>query len=186
MQFVFDEEKAAQAAAHLIRLHGGRMNYTALLKLLYLADRQALVETGYPITGDRMVSMRLGPVLSGIYDQIKTSRKNAPPGSAWHKWISDPVGYEVTTRDEPPDNRLSRYEIATLEDIHGHFGEMDWRALSKRTHKLPEWENPGLSSRPIEAARILEDAGKTAKEIEGMRANARRMRHAHRILGAGI
>ena len=71
MRFFFDINKATQAAAHLVYLQGGKINLMALIKLLYLADREALLETGYPITGDQMVSMPHGPVLSRIYDEAK-------------------------------------------------------------------------------------------------------------------
>ncbi|MGE0134681.1 MAG: hypothetical protein AB7L91_10365 [Dehalococcoidia bacterium] len=48
MQFVFDERRAAQAAAQLLELRGGRMPYMKLIKLLYWADRESLIETGTP------------------------------------------------------------------------------------------------------------------------------------------
>lgn len=71
MRWIYNPLKAAQAAAHLLQLHHGSMNVMVLVKLLYLADRQALVESGYPITCAAMVSMPHGPVLSQIYDAIK-------------------------------------------------------------------------------------------------------------------
>ena len=73
MEFFFDERKAAQAASVLLDRHEGRMPYIKLLKLLYLADREALIETGLPITGDRFVSLKFGPVLSRVLDLIKDS-----------------------------------------------------------------------------------------------------------------
>ena len=36
----FNEVKATQAAARLLRNRGGRMKYLKLIKLLYLADRE--------------------------------------------------------------------------------------------------------------------------------------------------
>lgn len=39
------------------------MSYLRMLKLLYLADRESLKETGHTITGDRVVAMEHGPVL---------------------------------------------------------------------------------------------------------------------------
>ena len=48
MKFVFDERKAAQAAAHLLHRHGGPMPYIKLIKLLYLADRRGLRRDGSP------------------------------------------------------------------------------------------------------------------------------------------
>jgi uncharacterized phage-associated protein len=186
MEFMFDEGKATQAAGFLIRRHGSRMNYTALIKLLYLADRRSLAETGAPITGDRMVSMPHGPVLSGIYDRI---REPASDGGAWHEWIALDGQYHVKLRndppdDRPPDDRLSRYEIATLQAVYDKHGRKTWQELRALTHRLPEWEDPHGSSLPIDPERILEAAGKQPGEIERARSEAARMTRARELLGA--
>ena len=84
MRFCFDEEKTAQAAAYLLWKFGRRHNVMALMKLLYLADRKALIERGHPITGDHMVSMPHGPVLSETLELINCGR---PPGVA-SPWVA--------------------------------------------------------------------------------------------------
>lgn len=71
IQFRFHIEKAIEAAAMFLKLHGKPMKYIGLLKMLYIADRIALESMNQPITGDNYVSMDYGPVLSGIYDLIK-------------------------------------------------------------------------------------------------------------------
>jgi len=40
------------------------MHYVKLIKLLYLADREALLRWGAPITTDRYVSMTMDPPLA--------------------------------------------------------------------------------------------------------------------------
>ena len=55
IMFRFDFDKALQAAGVLLSLDGDRMERIRLLKLLYIADRELLVET---LTG---VTSRLGP-----------------------------------------------------------------------------------------------------------------------------
>ena len=70
----FNEVKATQAAARLLRNRGGRMSYMKLIKLLYLADREALSRWGRPITTDKYVSMDKGPVLSRVLDGSTKSR----------------------------------------------------------------------------------------------------------------
>ena len=58
----------------------GRMKLSRLLtvlqlvKLLYFVDREALLRRGAPVTGDRMVSMDHGPVLSTTLDLINEWR----------------------------------------------------------------------------------------------------------------
>ncbi len=86
MRYLFEEKKAAQAAAYLLKLHGEPMKYFVLIKLLYLADRQSLIETGLPITGDKMVSMPHGPVLSQILDLIQAGKQD--DSSPWFHYCS--------------------------------------------------------------------------------------------------
>ena len=68
---MFNERKAAQAAAWFLRQQGGRMPHLKLVKLMYLADRQSLDEHGFPITGVLAVSMPHGPVLSMTLNVVK-------------------------------------------------------------------------------------------------------------------
>ena len=118
MKFVFSERKAAQAAACLIRLGGGRMDYGRLIKLLYLADRQSLIGSGAPITGDRMVSLDYGPVLSKILDmsQVTSSGELAE----WHEYIKDEPQprFLSVANDNRNTDELSEFELAVLGDVH--------------------------------------------------------------------
>src|SRR5262245_37624793 len=123
MRFVLNRVKAAQAAAYLIRLHGGPLNTIVLLKLLYLADRQALVDSGYPITGDCMVSMPKGPVLSTIYDWIQYGFDKKNP---WYAYLTERAEHKIDLVTKDPDSgELSEYELEVLKaihDLHGHLG----------------------------------------------------------------
>ena len=68
--FAFDIKKAVQIINHLLKRNNGALNYTKLLKLLYVADKQALSQYDMTITGDTYVSMDHGPVLSEIYNLV--------------------------------------------------------------------------------------------------------------------
>ena len=58
MAFHFNLDKTMQAIAALLHFHGTKeMSYLRLLKILYIADRESLKETGRPITGDHVVAM---------------------------------------------------------------------------------------------------------------------------------
>ena len=156
MRFFFDERKAVQAAALLLDCEGGRMRYIKLIKLLYLADRTALIETGLPITGDRFVSMRYGPVLSHVLDLI---RSRAAGSRFWDPSIRT-QGYEVSLTRDPGRDELSEYDVETLRrifEVHGR--NTAWMDVVNATHGLPEWTDPGASSHPIEPAEILRYAG---------------------------
>ncbi len=166
IKFPFREKKAAQAAAYLLKRHGGEMYYLALIKLLYLADRQALINRGLPITGDRLVSMDKGPVLSAVLDLLTMEPEPGLDGQTWREYVSEPAHWKVKgQKDHPEADELSDYEIGILEEIDTQYGSMDRFALSKLLHDLPEWESPHGSSRPIDPGDILRHFGKSSDEI---------------------
>lgn len=167
IRFSFRERKTAQAAAHLLKLAGGQMYYILLLKLLYLADRQSLIDVGHPITGDGLVSMDSGPVLSQTYNLI--SEEPNPFfgfGQHWNEYITQPAEYKVHSRKPEPENdELSKYQLNLLNNIYRAFGGWDRWELIKWTHKLPEWQDPHGSSAPIEPEKILRSVGKSEDQI---------------------
>ena len=149
-----------------MKRHGDEMYYLLLVKLLYLADRRALIERGMPITGDRLVSMDRGPVLSRVLDLLTMEADPETDGEVWREYLSEPSNFKVTAQKRDPEtDELSDYEIAVLDEIDAEFGAMDRFALSKSTHELPEWTDPRGSSKPIDPADILEHAGKSRDAI---------------------
>ena len=163
MEFVFDEKRAAQAAAYLLRRHGEPMPYITLMKLLYLVDRKALIETGYPITGGRLVSMPKGPVLSQVLDLITwESRDEQTP---WRQRVSLPSNYLVMAIGPRDDETLGDYDRSALDAVFQEFGHMDKWDLVDYTHTLPEWSDPKGSSAAIDPRVILRDAGYSEDEI---------------------
>jgi len=138
------------------------MSYLKLIKLLYLADREALLEWGRPVTTDRYVSMDHGPVVSQIYGLISVEPE---PGqqSVWHRHVAKSA-WDVTLRTKPEFGELSRAEeelLARVFDIHGH---KDKWTLVDEMHSLSEWEDPHGSSSPISYKSILRAGGKSEDE----------------------
>ena len=166
MALRFDEAKATQAAAFILKLRGGQMHYLKLIKLLYLADREALIRWGIPITTDRYVSMDNGPVLSNVFNLITEE----VPKPIWSKFISAPLGeYEVKLLQVAPTDRLSRAEEHLLREIYEQYGYRNrWDIVNNVMHKLPEWTNPEGSSVPISVRQIMEGAGQDEQEIKAV------------------
>jgi len=183
IRFPFRERKASQAAAYLLKLHGNEMHYLLLIKLLYLADRQALVDRGLPITGDRLVSMDYGPVLSKVKDLLTMEPEPEVDGTTWREYVSEPANYKVKGQQVDPDaDELSEYELAILEEIHAEYGSMDRFELSKWTHDLPEWTDPHGSSLPIDPKDILQHAGKSGDEIAEIADEAEQLAFMRKVL----
>lgn len=165
MSLRFDEVKATQAAALFLKLRGGRMHYLKLIKLLYLADRAALLSWGIPITTDRYASMDHGPVVSRIYNLIVDER----PKPVWAEFISAPLGdYEVELRRAAPVDRLSRAEEKLICEVFEEYGKMNRWALVNYAHTLPEWQDPRGSSLPISIRDILKAGGEEEREIRAV------------------
>ena len=166
MALRFDEAKATQAAAFLLSMRGGRMHYLKLLKLLYLADRIALIRWGIPISTDRYVSMDHGPVLSCVYNLITDEK----PKPVWAQFISAPLGdYEVELLREAPKDKLSRAEESVLKEVYAEYGYRNrWDIVENVMHRLPEWTDPQGTSIPISVRNILEAAGEDDEEISAV------------------
>jgi len=165
MSLRFREDRTTQAAARLLRLHGAAMPYLKLIKLLYLADRKALLELGRPISHDFYVSMPHGPVLSRTYDLILGEEQEA---SYWRRFVSAPDNYAVRLLGEVPNDQLSSAEEAILDSIFREFGGMDKWALRDYTHTLPEYHDPNGSSVPISIREILLGQGVPEEEVRSI------------------
>jgi len=167
MALTFREQPATHAAARLLERSGGALPYMKLLKLLYLADRKALLELGRPITFDRYVSMKHGPVLSQTYDLIVAEEA---PGerSYWREHIAEPRDYTVRLRGEAPRGALSPAQERVVDEVFAEFGAMDKWKLVAFTHGLPEWQDPHGSSIPIPLRDVLRAGGVDEDEAEAI------------------
>ena len=169
--FTFKYDKAIQAAAYLLRREPCReMNYMRLIKILYLADRESLRQTGRPITGDRVAAMKQGPVLSEILDLIKGSHLQSPE---WVKHIQKDE-FMIRLANDPGCANLSRFDIETLERVAEEHRSHDEWEMVEYSHTLPEWRknNPGDSRKWIPLIDILETVGRSA-DLETIEEDAR-------------
>jgi uncharacterized phage-associated protein len=169
IKFKFDERKASQVAGRLISQGGGEMNYMALLKLLYLIDRESLLRWGKTVTGDKVVAMKCGPVLSHIFDLV-SQKKQELPKSAWHNLIPRPAPYVYTVRfsGAADTSALSEAELALIDEIFATHRDKSEDDLVELTHKLPEWKHPGKTSVPISFEEILKAGRKHETQIHAI------------------
>jgi uncharacterized phage-associated protein len=168
MKLPFNEAKATQATACLLEHENRRMNYVKLIKLLYIADREALFRWGRPITTDCYFSMDKGPVLSRVFDLITEGRE---PGidTPWFEFISAPSNFEVSLLKDCPKDELSQAEEALIAEIHKQYGHMNQWQLVRMVHKFDEWRDPQGSSIPINYGDILRAGNKNEDEIRAIR-----------------
>jgi uncharacterized phage-associated protein len=151
-------------AAKFLKLAGGPVQYLALVKLLYRLDREALSRWGTPVTTDKYVSMKLGPVTSHIYNLIKSSGVSTQP-TFWSSHI-ERDGYVVKLISDPLDSELSDAEDHLIREIFETDGYKDGFKLVEECHRdFPEWADPGTSSLPITIDEILSVLGKSEEEV---------------------
>ncbi len=140
MSFHFDPLRAAQATAVLLRkAPGQKNNYTAIIKMLYTADRESIRKTGSPITGDKPYAMVNGPILTHILDLIKdNSRQDEEQRAIWSKYFRT-TGFDLDLISDPGDSELSDFDIEILENIFQEHGGKRYTQLINETHNFPEW-----------------------------------------------
>jgi hypothetical protein len=137
VEFPYNIDKAVQASSFMLELAGGQMEYIHLIKLLYLADRQALQEWSRSISTDKYVSMKDGIVLSRILDHIKRN-----DNEVWSSHIQK-KGYLVSIK-KPFEkySKLSKADKEVMKQIYEQYKEMDsWSLIEEVIHKLPEWDS---------------------------------------------
>ena len=120
---MFDIRKATHVAAYLLWKRGRRMSSLKLMKMMYIAEKQFLLQYGERLTGDKMVSMPYGPVLSATYDCFMGDREY------WDSWIINPGNYDLalnsSVKVDPADpldtfDELSVAEKTVLEIGRAH------------------------------------------------------------------
>lgn len=158
----FREDKVTQVATLFLKMGGGKMNHLKLMKLLYLADREALVRWGRPIVYDSYVSMNQGPVLSQTLDLI---HGDSSATKFWNKCISPTTNFEVSLLVKSETSKLSRAEEKLIDEIFAKFKHLDQWQLVEYTHGLPEYQDPKGSSIPISYEKVLKGAGRTDIDI---------------------
>jgi uncharacterized phage-associated protein len=166
MRFRFDIDKAIAATAFVIQQRGGRYTVLPLVKTLYLANRLFLIQYGRTITGDRFVSMNMGPVVSETYDLLKGSSSADPLHlEKWRDFISPRQGNYVSVTNQPDFDFLSEKEVEAIKEAISIISKVKGK-LSDWSHLVfPEWKDPHGGSEDIDPKDILKIENKSDKEI---------------------
>lgn len=166
---MLNERKVAQMAAYLLNRRGGRMSHLKLMKLLYLSDRESMRQYDETISGDRLVSMDHGPVLSSTLNYMNGNVESRPGG--WEDWISDREDHELSLRKDIASvdelDELSEADIDVLDTIWDKFGKMTrWNVRDYTHQQCEEWRNPEGSSHPIPYERVFLALGRDLRDAK--------------------
>ncbi|MCE5271406.1 SocA family protein [bacterium] len=179
----FDFEKTLQMACRFIQNNGGGLNYTKLLKLMYLADRDSLKTIERPISGDRFYSLPKGPILSNVYELIKNQVLQEEIQSVWNAHIIKRK-YDLFITKNPGTDELSEFEINLIDKLSFQFARYTLGEMIQYCHdNIPEWKDPGSSCEPIREEDILSAVGKRKEEIESIREEIESVEALNDVLG---
>lgn len=183
---MFNERKVAQMAAYLLAKGERTMPHLKLMKLLYLSDRRSMDMHGYPMSGDCVVAMPHGPVLSMTLNLINGNELSCQNG--WASWISDKANHRVSLRRLPNEDDLDELSAAdrtTLDTTWDTFGHMSQWQIRDYTHDhCPEWRDPNGSALPISYEEIFRALGKPAEVASDLSARIEAKRSMDRTLAA--
>lgn len=161
-------EKLIQVVAYILNKYNGRLNYTKLIKILYLADRKSFAETGYSITGDSYVSMKDGPVLSGLYSLIKNNYFDKTVQYYWNSKFQTEDYDLLKIVSFVSEGELSDFETTTLDQIDSQFHSSSYSQMIDYVHdskNCPEWKHT-FSSIPLSEEEIMKNIGFSDEDIK--------------------
>lgn len=136
-----DTRKIIQALTYLAGKEPDMvMDKMKAFKLLWLADRYHLRQTGRTITGDAYYAMPYGIVPSDakcILDNAKTKLRN--PKGYKEKYIANKGTHEYMALTDADLQVFSDSDQDALDKVYEAFGAMDAMQLSDLSHHFPEW-----------------------------------------------
>ena len=165
-------EKLKQVVNYVLAKFDYRLNYTKLIKLLYIADRESLRKWDFAISGDSYCSMPKGPVLSGLLDLIKEryndELKQVEQNTAFYK-----NGYDLVSRfeDKFSADELNKAEMTVLDEVIEKYKDASYYELIDLVHTFGEWNSNAEklnTSLVLEKTAILKSLGKTDEEIRNI------------------
>ena len=168
---------AVQLAAYIIHKNNidsyestrNIINYTKLIKLMYLVERAFILNCLPTIANDRFVAMDKGPVLSGVLDSIKQTNFMSKDNDIWEEYIERYGIYDVRLKREIDILTFSTKHKNIMDAILEEPIKYDYSHLIEYTHKCcPEWNDifKNNINMDININDILKYSEKTKEEKE--------------------
>lgn len=140
MNLTFAHRKATQALNFFARQENGRINKLKALKLIYFADRYHLRLYGRPITNDRYLAMKFGPVASSCKDLAEMSEFLGEEERNYAERFLTPDGHDYESIEEVERCEFSETDLEALAFAWREYGKLDKYKLVDATHLFPEWK----------------------------------------------
>ena len=157
----FRSEKAAQIASYFLSAHGGHMEKLALIKLIYIAERDSVKIRNRPMIYDELYSLKDGPMCKSATDGINGEIDE----QIWSKYIAVQGDRDIyADRDKKGDvSQLSRFDLKILDGVltkHKNWSSIQLRNWLHVPANCPEYtEVFGNARVPIEYSDLAEAVG---------------------------
>jgi len=174
IQFLVNKDKTLNSLLFLIseaNRRERRLTQYDLVKTLFLADRAHLNKYGRPITFDRYVAMKDGPVASFAYDCLKPSfdwsvfNLGAAP---WHAEKDGRKYWFSPSETKPNLRKISNSDQEHLVDALVSVMSLTFGQIRRLTHDDPAyvaaWRDNGGRSFPMDVELLLDDPSEDAIE----------------------
>lgn len=141
---VRDTSKIIQALAYLANYQPEKMlDNMKAYKLLWLADRYHLRQTGRTITGDVYYAMPYGIVPSDAKCLLENEKTKLKESKRYkNKYLLlDMKKHQYKAVSEPDLQIFSDSDQEALDKVLEHYNDLDAMQLSELSHKFPEWTN---------------------------------------------
>jgi uncharacterized phage-associated protein len=183
IDFKFNLIKTTQVVTQFLQKNNGKMSYMKLIKLLYLVDREALLNWGRPLTGDKYFSMKHGPVLSNVLEIINDGEEQTD-SPYWYEYITEPENFEIALKDDlPGTGKLSERELELIDKIDKEFKDFNrWEMVDICHDILPEWKNPGKSRTLIDIKEIFNAEHMPDEKIKEIEEEVENLNYAKELL----
>ncbi|MBQ6911768.1 MAG: SocA family protein [Bacteroidales bacterium] len=136
-----DTKKIIQALTYLACKEDDKvMDNMKAYKLLWLADRYHLRQTGMTITGDAYYAMPHGIVPSDakcILEKEKTKLRN--PKGYKERYIDNKGPHSFMALADADLKVFSESDLEALDKVYETYGQMSAMELSEMSHNFPEW-----------------------------------------------
>jgi uncharacterized phage-associated protein len=177
----FDSAKAAQAAAYFALRSGGKIEKLKLVKLLYLAEREAMAALDHPMFYDEFYSLKDGPVCSNALNGIN----GVTDTGTWSAYIIRNGNILVPTHkmEREEFDEISNAEMSILEQLWERFARSTSAEIRRYTHDhCAEYEEVFRGRRPISYLAVFQALGKS--DPEGLVESVEEVRRVESVLSA--
>lgn len=165
-----NNSKLFQTVAFILSHNNNSLDYYNLIKECYIADRTSIDKTGFPITGDKYLSMHRGPVLEGLYSFIKNKNNDKSAQLEWNKFFKVDDHKISLLNNNLETDKLSEFEEDILKNVCNQFKDYSYKDMKDYAHqegRFPEWESVEKEvSKPIEMKDIMHALNFSKEDID--------------------